>query len=68
MADRYYHDEDNFPPSGPRREPPAVCYECGEDVPDAPFFGDRTCGAAECRDRAAQRRPVAPWLTGVWTR
>jgi hypothetical protein len=38
-----------------RREPDAICYECGEPVIDRPFFGDATCGAAACRERAAER-------------
>lgn len=25
--------------TGQRREPPAVCYRCGEDVPETPRFG-----------------------------
>lgn len=42
-------------PTGARREPPAVCYFCGRDVPDGPTFGDVTCGAPACREKAARR-------------
>jgi len=48
-------DDDGYRATGPRREPPAVCPICGEDVPDRPFFGDRTCGEARCRDAAVRR-------------
>jgi hypothetical protein len=40
---------------GARREPLAKCYICGEDKPDGPDFGDRTCGKPECRDAAVRR-------------
>ncbi len=53
--------------TGPRRERPAACPECGEDVPDRPFFGDVTCGRTECRDAHARRRPDA-WLAQRGTR
>lgn len=34
--------------TGPRRDPPAVCYTCGNDVEDGPRFGaEATCD--ECR-------------------
>jgi hypothetical protein len=34
--------------TGPRREAPAVCYWCGEPVPESPRFGN----AATCDDCA----------------
>lgn len=69
MSDPYYGLEgDRYVTTGPRREPPGLCRECGEPAPDAPFFGDRTCGAPRCRDRAAERQPVSMWLAGKETR
>lgn len=67
MTDRYHSDidaistwerdldEPHFQSYGRRREPAAVCYECGCDVADRPNFGDLTCGKPECRERAASR-------------
>ena len=60
------HDPDDYyTTSGARREPPAVCYTCGADVPDGPRFGRE----AMCDDCArAGRGPVTPWLAGEETR
>lgn len=43
--------------TGPRREPPAVCYRCGGDVEEGPRFG----AEAVCDD-CRRREPVDPWL------
>lgn len=43
--------------TGPRREPPAVCYTCGDDVPDTPRFGtEATCD--DCARRAPAESPA----------
>ena len=39
-------------PTGPRRELPAVCYQCGGDVPETPRFGP---AAAICDDCLVRR-------------
>ncbi len=49
--------------TGPRREPPAVCYRCGEDVPETPRFGNEAiCDACQRGGR------VEPWLCERETR
>ena len=51
------------PSTGPRREMPGVCYECGEPVEYLSAF-DATCGEPTCREQAMLRdasgRAVAP--------
>jgi hypothetical protein len=41
---------------GPRSEPPAVCYICGEDVPPGQRFGfEACCDKRECREATVRR-------------
>ena len=49
MMSRWDRDDSYINRStGNRREPPALCYSCGADVPDTPRFGaEATCD--ECR-------------------
>lgn len=43
-------------PTGQRREPPAVCYICGDDVPHGPRFGlEACCDRPECREAMVRR-------------
>lgn len=37
-----------------RREPPAVCYICGGDVPEGSFYA-AVCEKRECRDADMRR-------------
>lgn len=53
-------DEPRLARYGGRREPLAICYNCGREVAER-SLNDGTCGADECRPRAV-RRPVDPWL------
>jgi hypothetical protein len=41
--------------TGPRLEPPAVCYECGEDVHDPIELDWHAFCSLACRDRWARR-------------
>ena len=49
-------DNEGFVPRGPRREPPAICYICGDDVPSGPRFGlEACCDRPECREAMVRR-------------
>ena len=42
--------------TGPRREPGAICYICGDDVPPGPRFGlEACCDRDECREAMVRR-------------
>ena len=43
--------------TGSRRELPAICYRCGEDVPETTRFGNEAI-CFEC----SRLEPVDPWL------
>lgn len=46
---RATHERYPFPPTGPRREPPSVCYACGGDVEETPRFGPDAALCDDCR-------------------
>lgn len=49
-------DEQPRRSTGPRRDAPAVCYICGDDVPPGPRFGlEACCDRSECRDAMVRR-------------